>query len=296
MNYKTITYICVPQKYGQGKDGVEKGPEVLEKYGIRELFQKHSQSEVKRIGLPKPKDCERTRGERGLKNIPEVRTMNYHLRDAIAEVYSKEGIVFNIGGDHSMGTGTISGVKKANPGKKVGVIWFDAHPDINTPESSPTGNIHGIPLTCCCGIGPECLNDVMTEYISTQDITYVGIRSIDDGEEEIIKKDGITHFTAQQVKECGMMKVIETIKKKYQDYDVVHLSFDIDGIDPQYIIGTGTAVPEGVSVEDSLQFLRGMKELSNLYSFDIVEFNPVIEETKTVECIMKCMRTFFGEE
>lgn len=294
--YNQITYTTVPQRHGQDKRGVDKGPEYLEKYGIATLFQTHSQNPIIKKEITKPADVERTRGELGLKDINQVNQVNYQLRDVIAEIYSPNKMLFNLGGDHSMGLGTIAGVKKANPNSKIGVIWFDAHPDINTPESSPSGNIHGIPLACCCGIGPEFLTNTMDKFISTQDIVYVGIRSIDDGEAELIKKDNITHFKSEDVKKVGMDKVIETIKEKFKDYDYVHLSFDIDGIDPSEIIGTGTAVPDGVSLEDACYFLKRLREIEKLHSFDLVEYNPEIEEVKTVENIFKCLKAFFLEE
>ncbi|ELP87839.1 arginase, putative [Entamoeba invadens IP1] len=291
---ESVTYIRVPQKYGQPKDGVEQGPTSLESYGVLSHLSKKKKVDIETISMPQgSRDT-----AKGLKNLEKVYSLNLELRDTIAKHYSHTRFVLNVGGDHSIGLGTVAGAVKASdkstPNARVGVVWFDAHPDINTAESSPSGNIHGMPLACCVGIGPEKLNTVMTRKITPEDLFYVGIRSIDPGERSEIKVESVSNYTAEQVKKVGMKKVVEEIFKKFENYDYVHLSFDIDGIDPKYIIGTGTPVPNGVELEDAIYFMKEMGKMKNLHSADIVEYNPVIEEKVTGPNVMKCIDALFG--
>ncbi|EDR28860.1 arginase, putative [Entamoeba dispar SAW760] len=293
MQFEKVTYIAVPQKYGQKKVGVEEGPKFLEKLGFMNILEQVAKN-INKKTITEPKTPQEL-GVTSARNLNEVESVCIELRDTISKEYDVNNLLINIGGDHSIGLGTIAGVVKAmKPNAKVGVIWFDAHPDMNIPENSPSGNIHGMPLACAVGLGPQRLTSIMPRYITPKDIMYVGIRSIDVGEEFEIQDKHIDHFTAEDVKRVGMKEVIEAINKKFADYDVIHLSFDIDGIDPKFILGTGTPVPKGISLEDSLYFMSEMGKMKKLHSVDIVEYNPKIEEEITGKNVLKCISSLFG--
>ncbi|KAL7717632.1 Arginase [Entamoeba marina] len=297
MSHKSITYIKVPQRYGQMKSGVEKACESLEKLGLKSIFDK--------TGLPiKTFQITEPHGNQeyvdGLRGLSQCISVNVELRDVISKEYSNNNLIVNIGGDHSIGLGSIAGVMKSMNNKKqqpkVGVVWFDAHPDMNIPTSSPTGNIHGMPLACCVGKGDKRLTEICPIQVQPSDIMFVGIRSIDNEERGTIIDNNIDAFTAEEVNKIGMKKVVENLKEKFKNYDVVHLSFDIDGIEPKSITGTGTPVEGGVTLEDTLYFLKEIRTLNSIHSVDFVEYNPEIEEKMTGINVLKCIQTFLGSE
>ena len=198
-----------------------------------------------------------------------------------------------IGGDHSQSFSTVSAILKHYPDLKV--LWVDAHADINTRNTSPSNNIHGMPVAGLMGLmAKEPWNKTwLLQKLKSENIIYLGIRDLDEGEKEFIRKHNIESYSSKLIKEKGIRAVLQEIKRKWKD-EPVHISFDIDSLDDFIAPATGTPVPEGLSLEDSFEIIKTMK--SHLVSFELVEFNPDLAESiedlqKTEKAVKEVLRS-----
>eukprot|EP01111_Echinosteliopsis_oligospora_P009122 TRINITY_DN2617_c0_g1_i1.p1 TRINITY_DN2617_c0_g1~~TRINITY_DN2617_c0_g1_i1.p1 ORF type:complete len:251 (-),score=76.97 TRINITY_DN2617_c0_g1_i1:49-801(-) len=232
------------------------------------------------------------------KNADKVSNLCHSLHKDVAQHGSLSRCLV-LGGDHSIAVGSISGILKLRP--ETFVVWVDAHADINTPSTSPSGNMHGMPVALLTRLaepidGFDWLHQ--TPPLPTSNIAYIGLRDLDDGEVELIKKHNITAFFMSHVKELGiheiMRRVLESAGNK-----TIHLSFDVDGIDPAHTPSTGTPVSDGLSLDDGLYICKTLAETNRLLSVDLVEVNPALgnkeEAQKTCEATIKlaenCLRS-----
>lgn len=221
----------------------------------------------------------------GIKNYDNVLEMAQRLRDSMFEHYRAGERIITLGGDHTIALGTVAGVLQSEP--NVGVIWFDAHGDVNTEVTSPSANAHGMPVAALLGICESGLNDIAKIRLKPQNIFWVGARSLDEGEVATIERLGIMDnvYSTERVHEMGMASVMEEIKRKMetQGIGVMHLSFDIDGMDPSIVWATGTRVENGLMQDDLEAFIEGLRVLPEMKSMDFVEYNPLLDdEEKTI--------------
>lgn len=206
-----------------------------------------------------------------------------------------------IGGDHSIAIGSIIGVSKylKEQNKKLGVIWFDAHADINTPTTSPSGNIHGMPVATIIGHGYKELTALNNHQASVapKNIVLVGIRSIDANERKMCKESGIRYFTMRDIDEKGMPYVIQkAIEYASDGTDGIHVSFDLDGVDPQYAPGVSTPVTGGLSYRESHLALEMISDTQKLTSIDLVELNPMTDiDHKTGHLAVELIQSLLGK-
>lgn len=216
----------------------------------------------------------------GIKNYDNVLEMAQRLRDSIFEHYRAGERIITLGGDHTIALGTVAGVLQSEP--NVGVIWFDAHGDVNTEATSPSANAHGMPVAALLGICESGLNDIAKIRLRPQNIFWVGARSLDEGEVATIERLGIMDnvYSTERVHEMGMACVMEEIKRKMetQGIGVMHLSFDIDGMDPSIVWATGTRVENGLMHDDLEAFIEGLRVLPEMKSMDFVEYNPLLDD------------------
>ena len=187
-----------------------------------------------------------------------------------------------IGGDHSIAMGTVSGVSAhlKNTDRKVGVIWFDAHGDMNLPETSPSGNVHGMPLAHLLGYGDSELSGILgaNPAIDAKNVVLIGIRDIDDIEREFIRESGVTAFTMRDIDQLGMSQVTcKALDIANSDTAGFHVSFDLDGCDPEVIPGAGTLVPGGVSFREAHLLLEECAADGRMTSMEVVELNPFLD-------------------
>ncbi|MEG1544921.1 MAG: arginase, partial [Tannerellaceae bacterium] len=184
-----------------------------------------------------------------------------------------------IGGDHSLGLGSASGVGKCY--EDFGIIWLDAHGDINTSETSPSGNIHGMPLSALMGMGSEELINIYGQgnKVNPQNVFLVGTRSLDEGEWALIEKEQLSVYTMETIRLKGISFVAEDIKRKLRERKIrnVHFSIDVDSIDPRFAPGTGTRVPEGLMPDEFNDFIDHMLATNLIKSLDLVELNPDLD-------------------
>jgi arginase len=210
-------------------------------------------------------------------------------------------IPLTIGGDHTVAIGSISGVSGAlhSQGKKLGLIWVDAHADLNTPETSPTGNIHGMPLAVVLGKGHSSLTSIQGSFpkVRPENVSLIGIRAIDNDEREFCKSSGIRYFTMREIDERGLSKVMEeAIQVASKDTDGIHLSFDLDAIEPLYAPGVSTPVTGGLSHREAHLCLEMIADSKKLISMDFVEVNPMTDlEHKTAKLTVDLILSALGK-
>ncbi len=205
-----------------------------------------------------------------------------------------------IGGDHSVAMGTVAGVSAhyRSQGEDIGLLWFDAHGDMNLPETSPSGNIHGMPLAHLLGLGdPELANIAgFAPAVKPENVALIGIRSIDPDERAVIREAGITTFTMRDIDELGMAEVSRrALEVVTSDTTGFHVSFDVDGCDPEVIPGSGTLVGGGVSFREAHQLLENCADTAQMTSIEVVELNPFLDHGNvSAERAVTLVQSAFG--
>ncbi|MBK9248988.1 MAG: arginase [Ignavibacteria bacterium] len=280
---KTVRLIGFPMDLGAGRRGVDMGPSALR---IAEIAQK-----LEALGYTVFDEGDitvRTQEvllveDATLKYLPEITNACQHLADKVEQVLNGGDFPIILGGDHSMSIGSISGIaahcRKHN--KRLGVLWIDAHTDINTPETSPTGNIHGMPIAALLGIGAKELTTIGGDFVKIEpnNIVYIGIRSIDEGERTLIKQLGISTYTMFDIDKYGIFTIVQnTLDQMRQSVDHLHISFDLDSVDPTVAKGVGTPVQGGLSYRETHLLMELIAESGLISSFEIAEVNPILDD------------------
>lgn len=298
MSIQKISVIGLPMDLGQTRRGVDMGPSALRCAGVVERIQQ-LQVEVEDLGdiiVGRPGTSEEAGSN--LKNLSLVSKGNAQLAARVDEIISSGSFPLVLGGDHSIAIGTLAGVSKHYD--SLGVIWYDAHGDLNTEETSPSGNIHGMPLAVSIGLGhPDLVNlHGYAQKVKPENIVIIGARSLDDGEKVLIRDKGIKVFTMHEIDRLGMTKVMEECIAYLRDKtDGVHLSLDLDGVDPAEAPGVGTPVLGGISYRESHLAMEMLAESGLITSAEFVEVNPVLDErNKTAIVAVALMGSLFGEK
>ncbi|OIU73040.1 arginase [Rossellomorea aquimaris] len=296
---KNISIIGVPMDLGQMRRGVDMGPSAIRYAGVVERLENLGY-EIKDLGDIEIGQAERVHNnpDTNLRNLKAVAEAGGKLASTVDEVISSGDFPLIFGGDHSIAIGTLAGVSKHY--ENLGVIWYDAHGDLNTGDTSPSGNIHGMPLAVSLGIGHEDLTSIggSAPKIKPENIVIIGARSLDEGERELIKEKGIKVYTMHEVDRMGMAKVMEDAITYLKDRtDGVHLSLDLDGLDPSDAPGVGTPVLGGISYRESHLAMEMLEEAKIITSAEFVEVNPILDEkNKTATVAVALMGSLFGEK
>jgi arginase len=233
------------------------------------------------------------------KYLPQITETCTHLAEMIANMLGAGRFPIVLGGDHSIAVGTVSGVSRhlRAGGQKLGLIWIDAHTDMNTPETSPSGNVHGMPLACCIGLGPEPLTHIFgfSPKVTPGNVALVGIRSVDEKERRHVQRSGVHAFTMRDIDERGMRPVMEEAIDYASDGTAgFHVSLDMDVVDPREAPGVGTPVQGGITYREAHLAMEMLCDAGRMTSMEVVEVNPVIDETNrtavlAVELVMSAM-------
>lgn len=276
-----ISIIGMPLHLGADKLGSNHGPEKLREMGLQEMLEKlgYSVSDMGDIEVIETREDDKYLDHHHLKYLKTIVDANTKLGHKVHDAISNRSFPLILGGDHSLGLGSISGLSKYV--NNLGIVWIDAHGDLNTEESSPTGNIHGMPLAASMGLGHSDLVNIFEKRIKVNEsnIVHIAGRDIDEGELEIIKASKIKFYSMEMVKEMGLKKVIEeSIEYLKKRVDGIHLSFDLDSIDLKYVPGTGTPVHNGLTVAEAKETLGTFASSGKMVSMDFVELNPLIDE------------------
>lgn len=281
-----IRVVGVPLDLGAGRRGVDMGPSALRiarlNTRIRDL--NYDLSDIGNV----PVTIQETHDEgdphaRYLNQIVEVCQA---LSDQVSLIMNEGYFPLVLGGDHSVAIGTIAGVSRYyhDRGERLGVIWVDAHSDMNMPETTPSGNIHGMPLAVSFGCGASMLTDIggFTPKILPEDTVLIGIRSIDESEKDLVRETGITVFTMRDIDERGMSEVIhEAIHIATRKSNGLHVSFDVDALDPSLAPGVGTPISGGLTYREAHLLMEHISDSGMLTSLEVVEINPIIDTGNT---------------
>lgn len=295
---KKLSIIGMPMDLGQMRRGVDMGPSAIRYAGINERL-KPLFDEVHDLGdIPIGRPEVVVDKESNLRNLDLVAEKSSLLAEKVDEAIQSGAFPLVLGGDHSIAIGTLAGVAKHY--KNLGVIWYDAHGDLNTAETSPSGNIHGMPLAVSIGLGHRSLTDIagFSPKVKPENVVIIGARSLDEGERILIKETGIKVYTMHEIDRLGMTKVMEeTIGYLKEKTDGVHLSLDLDGLDPHDAPGVGTPVMGGISYRESHLAMEMLQEAQIITSAEFVEVNPILDEkNKTAICAVGLMGSLFGEK
>lgn len=295
---KKLSIIGMPMDLGQMRRGVDMGPSAIRYAGINERL-KPLFDEVHDLGdIPIGRPEVVVDKESNLRNLDLVAEKSSLLAEKVDEAIQSGAFPLVLGGDHSIAIGTLAGVAKHY--KNLGVIWYDAHGDLNTAETSPSGNIHGMPLAVSIGLGHRSLTDIagFSPKVKPENVVIIGARSLDEGERILIKETGIKVYTMHEIDRLGMTKVMEeTIAYLKEKTDGVHLSLDLDGLDPHDAPGVGTPVMGGISYRESHLAMEMLQEAQIITSAEFVEVNPILDEkNKTAICAVGLMGSLFGEK
>lgn len=294
---REISVIGVPMWLGQTRYGTNLGPNAIRSAGLIDHLKNISPNVIDEGNINIGITGQFQRNGENIKNVKTVAVANNKLAAAVSRIMEKNRFPLILGGDHSIAIGSLAGA--AQHCKTLGVIWYDAHADINTPETSPTGNIHGMPLAASIGLGHPALINVAgyKRKIKPENIVFIGARDIDDGEKRLIAAKHIKFYSAQAVKKKGMAVVIkETLEYLSERCDGIHLSFDLDGIDPQSAPGVGTPVTGGISYADSLYALQLLFNANKITSAEFVEVNPLLDRDNiTAHLTVNLIGTLFGQ-
>ena len=282
MQRQKVTFIGAPLDLGAGRRGVDMGPSAFRVADIdrkiRELGHEVTDAGDLKVSIPETQ----VPGDPRLKYLAEIREVCEALRDKVEQVLEGGGVPVALGGDHSIAIGTIAGVSRhfSKRGAKIGLIWFDAHGDANTAETSPTGNIHGMPLAVALGLGEPSLVELgaSNPMVEGARAAVIGLRDVDSEERANLKRLGIGTFTMRDVDERGMRAVMEeAIKRASTGTAGIHVSFDMDGIDPEHAPGVGTPVPGGLSYREAHLAMEMLADTGKVVSAELVEVNPILD-------------------
>jgi arginase len=294
-----VSLIGVPTDVGAGTLGARMGPEALRVAGIAQA--------IAQFGFD-VKDCGNLAGPanpwqpavNGFRHLPEVVQWNQLLHDAMYHELSVGRLAIMLGGDHCLGIGSISAVAKhcRVVGKKLRVLWFDAHADFNTATLTPSGNIHGMPVACLCGHGPKELVEIggHVPALDPKEIRQIGIRSVDEGEKRLVHDIGIEVFDMRYIDEMGMRHAMELALKGVNADTHLHVSLDVDFLDPDIAPGVGTTVRGGPTYREAQLCMEMIADTGRLASLDVVELNPALDvRNKTAELAVDLIESLFGK-
>lgn len=299
---KVISIIGMPMDLGQSRRGVDMGPSAIRYAGVVERLEKLSYTiqDLGDIVIKQPTNGtdDDTNSNPALKNLSQVVEANEKLASAVDQEVKKGHFPLILGGDHSIAIGSLAGIAKHY--ENLGVIWYDAHGDLNSDETSPSGNIHGMPLAASLGIGHDSLVNLYNYFpkIKPENVVIIGARDLDPPEKELIRDLNLRVYTMHEIDRLGMPKVMEeTILYLQERTDGVHLSLDLDGLDPSEAPGVGTPVIGGLTYRESHLAMEMLAEANIITSAEFVEVNPMLDKyNKTADIAVGLMGSLFGEK
>lgn len=279
---RTLRIVGVPMDLGAGRRGVDMGPSAIRIAGVSEKLRKlgYVVKDDGDVGVPAPET--REPGDTNARYLEPIYHVCNRLRMRVRRALDQGDTPVVLGGDHSIAIGTVSGVSEhfREKGEKIGLIWVDAHGDMNTPESSPSGNIHGMPLATVLGMGHPKLVEMggFSPKVEKANVCLIGIRDIDDNERKIIRDSGICAYTMRDVDERGIGPIMkEAIGIACKGTAGFHMSFDLDGMDPRDVPGTGTPVKGGLNWREANLLMELASDSGKMRSLEVTELNPILD-------------------
>jgi arginase len=287
MRQSHIAIIGAPMDLGAGRRGVDMGPSAMRLANLNEKLASlgYQVEDLGNVTVDQPETA--PAGPANARYLPQIAHTCTRLAKAVEKAAGDGRVPLVLGGDHSAAIGTIAGMSRhfrtrgRKAAKKIGVIWIDAHADMNTPESSPSGNVHGMPLACCIGLGPRELTHIggYAPKVEPGSVAIIGLRSVDDIERQNVRGAGVHAFTMRDIDERGLRSVVkEAIEIVTAGTAGFHLSFDMDAVDPREAPGVGTPVRGGITYREAHLAMEIVCDSGLMFSMEVVEVNPVIDE------------------
>jgi arginase len=273
-----IQLIGVPIDFGAGRRGVDMGPSAVRYAGLAAALEKQGHRVFDYGNVPVPVMESSAEDNPRLRYLDCIAPVASALADRVADALACEVFPLTIGGDHSLSLGAVRG---ANRRHRLGMIWLDAHGDFNTTETTPSGNVHGMPLAALCGLGAPRLVEIghPAHLLDPRRVVVVGARDLDDGERELLRTAGVTVISTEQIDRTGMFEAMRrAVEIASAGADGVYLSLDLDALDPVYAPGVGTPVPGGLTYREAHLACELVAESGLLVAMDIVEVNPILDE------------------
>ena len=273
-----IAYIGVPIALGADRQGVELAPDYFRNEGVVKMLDYicgcYDLGNVQSSIIAEEKYA----ADPAVKYLSTVVDIASQLRDKVASVLRQGYFPLIVGGDHSLGLGSVAGAALAYD--DIAVIWFDAHGDFNTEETSPTGNLHGMPAAAAMGWCKSELSSVATKTIPPRNFFWIGARDLDEGEKAFAEKNNLHIYSSENVRQKGMFNIMDEIIQIMQSNDIshIHLSIDIDGMDPSIVCGTGTKVDRGINNGQFYTFIDKIFSTNKVISADFVEYNHLLDD------------------
>jgi arginase len=299
MRQSGIAIVGAPLDLGAGRRGVDMGPSALRLAGLGARLQSlgYDPEDLGNVAVAQQEST--PTGPENAKYLSQIAKTCSKLAAMVEAVLETGKFPLVLGGDHSVAVGTVSGVSHVfrTRSAEIGLIWIDAHADMNTPESSPSGNVHGMPLACCVGHGPPELTGLFdyAPKVRGRNVVLIGIRDVDVAEREIVRQSGVTAFTMRDIDERGLRNVMEQAIAIANDGTAgFHLSLDMDSVDPDEAPGVGTPVRGGMTYREAHLAMETICDSSRMVSMEVVEVNPVLDEANRtallgVELVMSAM-------
>lgn len=294
-----IAIAGVPLDLGAGRRGVDMGPSAVRVANLNGRLASlgHEVEDLGNLPVAQPESL--PEGPANAKYLPQITETCTRLATLIEETMDRGVFPLVLGGDHSIAVGTVAGLSHhfSSRNQRIGIVWIDAHADMNTPASSPSGNVHGMPLACCAGMGPPELTGIFgyAPKVHPRNIAIIGLRSVDEAERSPVRTSGVTAFTMRQIDERGLRAVMDdAIRIATNGTAGFHLSLDMDALDPQEAPGVGTPVRGGLTYREAHLAMETVCDSSMMRAMEVVEVNPVIDESNrtallAVELVMSAM-------
>jgi len=295
----TVALIGAPTDVGAGARGASMGPEAMRVAGLQQALESHGVTVLDRGNLAGPANPW-LRPVDGYRHLDEVVAWNQAVHDAVHAELAAGTMPILLGGDHCLGIGSISAVARhcREAGKKLRVLWLDAHADFNTSLLTPSGNIHGMPVACLCGHGPQALVEIggHVPAISPKVVRQIGIRSVDPGEKRFVHEAGLEVFDMRYIDEMGMRHTMELALATMDSRTHLHVSFDVDFLDPEIAPGVGTTIPGGPTYREAQLCMEMIADSGRLGSLDVMELNPALDvRNKTATLAVDLIESLFGK-
>ncbi|MDA3914822.1 arginase [Oleiagrimonas sp.] len=297
--FSPVSLIGVPTDIGAGHRGALMGPDALRVANIDKVLRERGVDVVDRGNLAGPTNPWLPPSD-GYRHLDGVVAWNRATMDAVYDELSLGRMPLMMGGDHCLAIGSITAVARhcREQGRKLRVIWLDAHTDFNTSELTPSGNIHGMPVACLCGHGPKRLVELggSEPAIDPSVMRQVGIRSVDDGEKKLVHEAGLEVYDMRFIDEFGMKQAMQAALAGLDQDTHLHVSFDVDYLDPSIAPGVGTTVPGGPNYREAQLGMEMIADSGCMGSLDVVELNPAFDDhNRTAEVAVDLIESLFGK-
>jgi arginase len=294
-----VSLIGAPTDIGAGERGAVMGPEALRVAGLADALRQHGIEVLDRGNLVGPANPWLP-AQHGYRHLDEVVAWNHGVHDAVLAELRLGRLPVLLGGDHCLAVGSVGAVARhcRDTGKKLRVLWLDAHADFNTSLLTPSGNLHGMPVACLCGHGPQQLLEIggQVPALNPKWIRQIGIRSVDAGEKRLVHQVGLEVFDMRYIDEMGMRHTMELALATLDAHTHLHVSFDVDFLDPPIAPGVGTTVPGGPTYREAQLCMEMIADTGRMASLDVMELNPALDvRNQTARVAVDLIESLFGK-